>query len=119
VTVTRESLWCLRYPSKMHESTSSSRSREPTGMGLKFLRMAKSSGANVIKLFTAVSYKFSQKAREFVRGNSFQPSLMFVGNSGAFLSEAPFRCSTLGKAPGLRASPPGHIFQLLHSRVGS
>jgi len=66
-------------------------------MGLKFLRMAKSSGANVIKLFTAANYKFSQKAREFVRGNSFYSSLMFVGKSGAFLSEAPFRCSTLGE----------------------
>jgi hypothetical protein len=26
---------------------------------------------------------------------------MFAGKAGAYLSEAPFKCSTLGKAPGL------------------
>ncbi len=26
---------------------------------------------------------------------------MFAGKAGAYLSEAPFRCSTLGLAPGL------------------
>ncbi len=31
----------------------------------------------------------------------FQPSLMFAGNDRAFPIEAPFRCSTLGQAPGL------------------
>ncbi len=35
-------------------------------------------GANVIKLFTALSYDFSLKARAFVPGKPFQPSLMFV-----------------------------------------
>jgi hypothetical protein len=35
-------------------------------------------GANVINLFTAVSYDFSYKARAFVPGKFFKPSLMFV-----------------------------------------
>ncbi len=39
------------------------------------------SGANVIKLFTDVSYDFSQKARAFVTGKPFQPNLMFVGKA--------------------------------------
>jgi hypothetical protein len=34
--------------------------------------------------------------RVFVDGKPFQPSIMFTGKSGASLSEAPFRCSTLG-----------------------
>jgi hypothetical protein len=37
----------------------------------------------------------------FVPGNPFQYGLMFVGKAGANPSEAPFRCSTLGWAPGL------------------
>jgi hypothetical protein len=32
----------------------------------------------------------------FVSGKPFQPSLMFQGKAGAYPSEAPFRCSTLG-----------------------
>ncbi len=36
---------------------------------------------NVIKLFTAVSYDFSQKARAFVPDKLFQPSLNFVGKA--------------------------------------
>jgi hypothetical protein len=47
--------------------------------------------ANVIKLFTAVSYNFS-----FVPGKPFQPSLMFAGKAGAYPSEVPFNYSTLG-----------------------
>jgi len=31
----------------------------------------------------------------------FQPSLMFVGKAGAYPSESPLRCSTLGQAPAL------------------
>ena len=53
-------------------------------------------GANVIKLFTAVIYKFSYSVRVFVPGKIFQPSLMFVGKAGAYPVEEPFRCSTLG-----------------------
>ncbi len=49
--------------------------------------------ANVIKLFTAVSYVF-------VPGKPFKPSLMFAGKARAYLSEAPSRCSTLGYSPG-------------------
>jgi hypothetical protein len=43
-----------------------------------------SPGANVIKLFTAVSYDFSLKARAFIPGKPFQPSLMFAGKAGAY-----------------------------------
>ncbi len=32
----------------------------------------------------------------FVTGKPFKPSLMFAGKAGAYLIEAPFRCSTLG-----------------------
>ncbi len=34
-------------------------------------------------------------------GNPFQPSLMFACKAEAYPSEALFRCSTLGQAPGL------------------
>jgi hypothetical protein len=37
----------------------------------------------------------------FVPGRPFQPSLIFVDKAGAYPSEAPFKCSTLGSAPGL------------------
>ncbi len=37
--------------------------------------------ANVIKLFTAVSYAFSWQARAFVPDKSIQPSQMFVGKA--------------------------------------
>jgi hypothetical protein len=36
----------------------------------------------------------------FVPGKRFQSSLIFVGKIGAYLSEVPFRCSTLGYSPG-------------------
>jgi len=32
----------------------------------------------------------------FVPGKPFKPSLIFAGKAGAYPSEAPFRCSTLG-----------------------
>jgi hypothetical protein len=35
------------------------------------------------------------KARAFVPGKPFQPSLMFVGKTEAYPSVAPVRCSTL------------------------
>jgi len=37
----------------------------------------------------------------FVLGKPFQPILMFAGKAGAYPSEAPFRCCTLGYAAGL------------------
>jgi hypothetical protein len=43
--------------------------------------------ANPINFFTAVK--------------PFQPSLMFLGKAGAYPCDAPFKCSTLGYAPGL------------------
>ncbi len=48
-------------------------------------------GANVLKLFTAVSFEFSYEARAFVHGKLLQPSLMFADTA-----RAPFWCSTLG-----------------------
>jgi hypothetical protein len=38
-------------------------------------------GGDVIKLFTAVIYKFSSKARVFVPVKPFQTSLLFVGKA--------------------------------------
>jgi hypothetical protein len=32
----------------------------------------------------------------FIPDNPFKPSLMFAGEARSYLSEAPFRCSTLG-----------------------
>jgi hypothetical protein len=32
----------------------------------------------------------------FVPGKPFQPSLKIAGKAGAYLSEASFRCSTIG-----------------------
>ncbi len=37
----------------------------------------------------------------FVPGKPFQPSIMFAIKAGAYMNESPFRCSTLGYAPGL------------------
>ncbi len=37
----------------------------------------------------------------FVPGKPFQPSLVFAGKNGAYPSEAPFSCSTLGYTPDL------------------
>ncbi len=37
----------------------------------------------------------------FVPGRPLQPRQMFVVKAAAYPSEAPFRCSTLGSAPGL------------------
>ncbi len=45
-----------------------------------------SSGINVIKLFTAISYDFLKLATAFVPGNPFQSSLIFVGKAGAYPS---------------------------------
>jgi hypothetical protein len=52
--------------------------------------------ANPIKLFMKVIYKYLLQARAFVPGMPFQPSLMFAGKAGAYLSETHFSCSTLG-----------------------
>jgi hypothetical protein len=52
--------------------------------------------ACTIKLVTAVIYGFLQLARVFVPGKHLQPSLLSAGKAGAYLSEAPFRCPTLG-----------------------
>jgi hypothetical protein len=49
-------------------------------------------GAIIIKLIAAVIYG----AKMFVPGKPLQPLLGFVGKAGAYPSEEPFRCSTLG-----------------------
>jgi len=54
------------------------------------------SGANVIKLYTAVIYEFSYFARVFVPRKPFKDSIVLAGKEGAYLSETPFRCSNLG-----------------------
>ncbi len=40
---------------------------------------------------------FRNKLELFVPGKPFQPSLVLAGNAGTNMSEAPFRCSTLGR----------------------
>jgi len=58
------------------------------------------SGDNVVRLVTAVIYKWT-KAWAFFPGKPFQPNLMFLSETTTYLSEALFRRSTLGKARGL------------------
>ncbi len=55
-------------------------------------------GPNVLKLFMYIIFII---ARVFVLGKLFQASLMAVSKVQAYLCEVSFRCSTLGKAPGL------------------
>ncbi len=69
----------------------------PSQMDHIFLPLLKvmKTGANLVKLFTAVSCKFQQEARALVPGKPFQPSLMFVGNARRPpQSGAPERCFT-------------------------
>jgi hypothetical protein len=68
-------------------------------------------GANVIKLFTAVSYEFSKQARAFVHGKPFHPSLMFAGKARAYPSEAPRLHSRVG-------SWASHKHKIRPERVG-
>ena len=56
---------------------------------------------NVIKLFTAMIYEWSYKARVFVPGIPFRHCLMFASNAGTYLSGANLKCSHLWYAPGL------------------
>jgi hypothetical protein len=37
----------------------------------------------------------------FAHGKPFQDSIVFASKAGAYPSETPFRCSTLGQTPGL------------------
>ncbi len=54
-----------------------------------------SPGANVTKLFMAVSYDFSYIDRAFIPGEPFQPSLMFHGKARSLPKRgAPERCFT-------------------------
>jgi hypothetical protein len=53
-------------------------------------------GANVIKLFTAVSYNFSQLAEVFVPGKPFHPSVMFCVRPGAYPRVEHLKGASLG-----------------------
>jgi len=53
--------------------------------------------ANVIRLFTVVSYKFLLSARVFAPHKPFQGRIVFVGKAGVCPSETPFRCSLSGR----------------------
>ncbi len=57
--------------------------------------IVQATGPYPIKPFTVVIYEFSISL-SVCPWQAFQPSLMFVGKAGAYLSEEPFRCSTLG-----------------------
>ena len=48
------------------------------------------------KTFYGRNSRVFKIARVFVPGKPFQPSHMFAGKAGAYMSEAPFRCSMLG-----------------------
>ncbi len=54
-------------------------------------------GANVIKLFCLLFADFRNKLECLL----FKSSLSFAGKARTYPSEAHFRCSTLGQAPGL------------------
>ncbi len=62
---------------------------------------------NPIKLFKAVIYGSLLQARVFAPAKPFQPSLMFAGETGAYPSEAPFRCSTLAAKSFIGLAPRG------------
>ncbi len=50
-------------------------------------------GANVIKIFTAMSYEFLLESKMFASSKPFQPSLLFVGKARSPpLSGASDRC---------------------------
>jgi hypothetical protein len=53
-------------------------------------------GPIVNECYKPLIYDYLQLARLFVPGKPFQPSLMFFSKAKACLSEAHFRCPTLG-----------------------
>ncbi len=65
--------------------------------------------ATLLRTTCGQCYKtfYGRKLRLFIISQSvchwqaFQPNLMFAVKAGAYLSKAPFRCSTLGQDPGL------------------
>jgi len=59
------------------------------------------SRANVENIFTDVMYEYLYQARVFVPVSPLYPTLVLASQTGAYLSEAPFSCSTLTRAPGL------------------
>ncbi len=52
-------------------------------------------------------------------GKPFQPSLIFAGNAGAYLSEAPFRSSTLGYDPALNSKHYTRLEKLVTDKHSS
>ncbi len=67
-----------------------------------------------MKLFTNFLNKLV-----FVPGKPFQPSLMFAGKTGVYLSEAPFRCSNIGQAPGLTCKHQTRLEKLAKGKLSS
>jgi hypothetical protein len=59
------------------------------------------SRAQCYKTFNVRTIQLFAIARVFLLGRPFQPNIMFVSKTGAYL---PLRCSTLGLAPGLTAN---------------
>ncbi len=58
--------------------------RKYTNSGINYAQISfitLTPGPNFIKLFTAVSYEFSQLARVFAPGKPFQLSLLFLGEA--------------------------------------
>jgi hypothetical protein len=55
----------------------------------------------------------------FLPGKPFLPSLMSVGKAGAYLSEAPFGCSTLVLAPGLTQKHQTRLERLTRDKHSS
>ncbi len=80
-------------PQKSEGQTSSSLRKSVNYDCKKFY--SKGPGINVVKLFTAVSYKFSWQASVFVSCKPFKDSIVFDGKEGAYTSETILKCSTL------------------------
>jgi hypothetical protein len=56
--------------------------------------------AQCYKAFYARNFQMFVVGLSVFSGWPFQPSLMFVSKTGAYMSEASFRYNTLGQAPG-------------------
>ncbi len=57
--------------------------------------------AECYKLFMAVIYEFSKKARELVPGRPFQPCLMVLGKVRAYPRMKHLKGASLGQTPAL------------------
>ncbi len=57
-------------------------------------------GPKCYKTFYRRNLQMSVISQMFVSGKHFQDRLLFLSKARAYLSEAPFMCSTLAQAPG-------------------